>query len=46
MVIDSWINALAVQPDGKIIVGGWFATVGGEERNNIARLNADGTLRA
>ena len=34
----------AVQPDGKIIVGGGFVIVGGEIKSNLARLNADGTL--
>ncbi len=38
------VNGLAVQVDGKIVVGGWFTTLGGQARNNIARLNADGTL--
>jgi uncharacterized delta-60 repeat protein len=38
------VNALAVQPDGKILLGGWFATFNGATRNNIARLNADGSL--
>ncbi len=39
---DVW--ALAVQPDGKILVGGTFTTVGGVTRNRIARLNVDGSL--
>ncbi len=38
------VAAIAVQPDGKILIGGYFTTVGGQERNRIARLNADGTL--
>jgi uncharacterized delta-60 repeat protein len=32
-----------VQADGKILVGGDFTTIGGQTRNRIARLNADGT---
>lgn len=40
------VRAIAVQADGKIIVGGSFNTVGGQTRNSIARLNADGTLDA
>ena len=36
--------AAAVQPDGKILIGGNFDTVLGVTRNNIARLNSDGTL--
>lgn len=38
------ISALAIQPDGKILVGGGFDTVGGTARNGIARINADGTI--
>lgn len=41
---DSSVYSLALQPDGKILVGGWFWTVNGESRSRIARLNADGTL--
>ncbi len=38
------VQALAVQPNGKILVGGWFSTVGGQPRSNLARLNPDGSL--
>ena len=38
------INAVAVQPDGKILLGGIFNTVNGVTRSGIARLNADGSL--
>jgi uncharacterized delta-60 repeat protein len=43
------VNALAIQPDGKILVGGNFTTLGGggtgtTPRNRIGRLNADGSL--
>jgi uncharacterized delta-60 repeat protein len=38
------VLATAVQPDGKILVGGSFTNVLGVTRNNIARLNTDGTL--
>ena len=37
------IQAVAVQPDGKAIIGGWFTTVQGHMRNGVARLNPDGT---
>lgn len=40
----SGIYALAVQADGKILVGGEFFGMGGQPRANIARLNGDGTL--
>ncbi len=38
------VMTTAVQPDGKILVGGWFTTYQGISRSNIARLNADGSL--
>ena len=42
------VNAIAVQPDGKTIVGGNFTGLGGSVgatlRNRIGRLNADGTV--
>jgi uncharacterized delta-60 repeat protein len=38
------VTAIALQPDGKILIGGLFTTVLGVPRNNIARLNSDGTL--
>ena len=38
------IGALAVQPDGRILVGGLFSAVNGQARSNLVRLNRDGTL--
>ncbi len=38
------VSTIAVQPDGKILVGGSFNIINGTSRNGIARLNADGTL--
>ena len=38
------IQALIVQPDGKIVIGGTFDSVNGIARTNLARLNADGSL--
>jgi uncharacterized delta-60 repeat protein len=38
------INAIAVDENGKIVVGGDFTSVDGTARNRIARLNADGSL--
>jgi uncharacterized delta-60 repeat protein len=38
------ISSLALQPDGKVLIAGWFKTVDGVDRNGIARLNANGTL--
>ena len=42
--IDNFIRAIAVQADGKIVVGGGFENVEGIECKRIARLNADGTF--
>ncbi|MEY2411099.1 MAG: hypothetical protein QOF48_3769 [Verrucomicrobiota bacterium] len=42
--IDGPINALALQPDGKIIIAGNFVVVEGIVRRSIARLNANGTI--
>lgn len=41
---EAFIYAIAVQSDGKILVGGEFTNVGTEPRSNIARLNSDGSL--
>ena len=36
--------ALALQTDGKVLIGGNFTSVNSTNRNNIARLNSDGSL--
>ena len=41
---DPLVVALAIQPDGKILIGGEFSSVNGTPRNYIARLNTDGSL--
>ena len=41
---DSGVNAIALQPDGRLIIGGDFTSVGGSLRSRIARLLADGSL--
>jgi uncharacterized delta-60 repeat protein len=38
---DGAINCLAVQPDGKTLAGGTFATFSGTNLNRIVRLNGD-----
>jgi uncharacterized delta-60 repeat protein len=35
---------ITVQSDGKLLIGGGFTSVNGSYRNNIARLNSDGSL--
>ncbi len=41
---DNTINAMALQPDGKILVGGAFTSYNGVTRNRLARINPDGSL--
>lgn len=38
------LTTIAPQSDGKVVIGGFFSTVGGQARNHIARLNTDGSL--
>jgi len=38
------IYALAIQPDGKILVGGFFSSLGGKSRTGLGRFNSDGTM--
>ena len=40
---DAEVDVLALQPDGKILIGGFFVEVGGVTRNSYARLNSDGS---
>ncbi|HEX8197861.1 MAG TPA: BACON domain-containing carbohydrate-binding protein [Pyrinomonadaceae bacterium] len=40
----SEIYSTVLQPDGKILIGGTFPTVGGQARRYMARLNSDGSL--
>jgi uncharacterized delta-60 repeat protein len=48
--VDGVVNALAVQPNGQILFGGLFTrvwpagTVNPSSRNNLARINADGSV--
>ena len=38
------VNAMALQTDGKVIIGGVFTTYNGTPRSRIARLNTSGSL--
>jgi len=38
------VSALALQPDGKILVGGTWSRVSGQDRPILIRLNTNGTL--
>jgi uncharacterized delta-60 repeat protein/prepilin-type N-terminal cleavage/methylation domain-containing protein len=42
--LDSWGKCIALQADGKAIVGGAFTSIDGVDRNRIARFNIDGSL--
>ena len=35
---DSAVNVFAVEPDGSILVGGWFTNLAGAPRNYLGRL--------
>ena len=37
------VKAIVIQPDGKIIVGGFFTSYNGQPANYLLRLNADGS---
>lgn len=43
-VVNPSVNALVSQPDGKVIIAGFFSAVNGARRNSVARLQADGSL--
>lgn len=38
------VNTIAIQPDGKIIIGGSFISYDGVNINRLARLNSDGSI--
>lgn len=42
--VNGIVRAIAIQANGKIVIGGSFTEVDGIPRNHIARLNADGSL--
>jgi uncharacterized delta-60 repeat protein len=41
---DSYAQVIALQSDGKIIIGGSFRSYNGMSQENLARLNTDGSL--
>jgi uncharacterized delta-60 repeat protein len=43
---NNYVNTIAIQPDGKIVIGGDFTSYLGTSRNRIARLNANGSIDA
>lgn len=38
------VNTVVIQPDGKLLVGGPFATVNGKSQRGLARFQADGKM--
>jgi uncharacterized delta-60 repeat protein len=44
--LNDWANAMIEQPDGKILIAGYFNSVNLTSRPGVARLNADGSLDA
>jgi uncharacterized delta-60 repeat protein len=42
--VDGRVNAVAMQADGRIVIGGEFTTVNGASRSGLARLNVDGSV--
>ncbi len=42
--VDNIVYTISEHSDGKIVIGGEFTTMNGTARNNVARLNADGSL--
>jgi uncharacterized delta-60 repeat protein len=40
---DRWGRALLIQPNGQIVVTGWFNNYNGRSYNHLIRLNSDGT---
>lgn len=43
---DDLVQTIVLQPDGKLVVGGAFISFGGQMRNRLVRLNANGSLDA
>ncbi len=41
---DGSINSMVLQPNGKLVIGGTFETVGGAAHHALARLNTDGSV--
>jgi uncharacterized delta-60 repeat protein len=41
--LDNTVYTLAIQSDGKLLLGGSFTIAGGLARNRVARLNSDGS---
>ncbi|MFA6545814.1 MAG: delta-60 repeat domain-containing protein, partial [Limisphaerales bacterium] len=42
--VDGTVQAVVVQPDGRLLIAGGFSSVNGTSRSRVARLNPDGSL--
>src|SRR6185436_9552567 len=42
--VNNSVFSVAIQSDGRVLIGGLFTNVNGTERNGAARLNPDGNL--
>lgn len=42
--VDGIVEAVLIQPDGKIVIGGRFSVFNGNPYNRILRLNVDGSI--
>ncbi len=40
----AWVTCMALQPDGRVLIGGRFNSINATPRNKIARLNTNGSL--
>jgi uncharacterized delta-60 repeat protein len=45
-IANGYVDAITIQMDGKIVIGGGFNTINGISRNGLARLNTNGSLDA
>lgn len=44
VVTNATASAVAVEPDGKLVIGGGFTFANGEKRGNLARFTSEGVL--
>ena len=42
--VNGTVYSVALQPDGKVLIGGEFTSINGTNRSRIARLNVNGSL--
>ncbi|MCU0780608.1 MAG: Ig-like domain-containing protein [Akkermansiaceae bacterium] len=41
---NGWLYTVVAQPDGKVLIAGWFTSVNGTARTHLARLSTGGAL--